>query len=245
MTDKMIAKLESKGARRWSKGSADRLYFRATMLGLELAYYKTGNIRDASFRGRGLSNSEGGRYKAASTYVDLKTGEVVSDYDCLADAARELIAAVQEEAGAEDTDTARARLENAVAARRSVGEAIAYLGADVVTALIDAHLTDGDALAEPDALDDMLNMADDEARRIDYYATQISRAIDARITAKWVSGLTREQAETICGAVGYDGGVTVAGTRIGAQDIVFALWREYHPDDACLSLFALWAPDLN
>lgn len=101
MTDKMIAKLEAKGGKRWINGNMDRMYFNATVLGLELEYYKTGNIRDASFRGTGLSNSMGGRYKAAKTYIDLATGDVHSDFDCLADAVRELIAQAEEEIKAE------------------------------------------------------------------------------------------------------------------------------------------------
>ena len=101
MTDTMIAKLEAKGGKRWIKGNMDRMYFNATVLGLELEYYKTGNIRDASFRGTGLSNSMGGRYKAAKTYIDLATGTVHSDFDCLADAVRELIAQTEEEIKAE------------------------------------------------------------------------------------------------------------------------------------------------
>lgn len=101
MTDTMIAKLEAKGGKRWIKGNMDRMYFNATVLGLELEYYKTGNIRDASFRGMGLSNSMGGRYKAAKTYIDLATGTVHSDFDCLADAVRELIAQAEEEIKAE------------------------------------------------------------------------------------------------------------------------------------------------
>ena len=101
MTDTMIAKLEAKGGNRWIKGSMDRMYFNATAIGLELEYYKTGNIRSASFRGTGLSNCMGGRYKAAKTYIDLATGEVHSDFDCLADAVRELIAQAEAEIKAE------------------------------------------------------------------------------------------------------------------------------------------------
>lgn len=101
MKDTMIAKLEAKGGKRWIKGNMDRMYFNATVLGLELEYYKTGNIRDASFRGTGLSNGMGGRYKAAKTYIDLATGTVHSDFDCLADAVRELIAQAEEEIKAE------------------------------------------------------------------------------------------------------------------------------------------------
>lgn len=115
MTDTMIAKLEAKGGKRWIKGNMDRMYFNATVLGLELEYYKTGNIRDASFRGTGLSNSMGGRYKAAKTYIDLATGDVHSDFDCLADAVRELIAQAEEEIKAE-TDAEEETAETEAAA---------------------------------------------------------------------------------------------------------------------------------
>lgn len=97
MDAKMIAKLEEMGGKRWTKGSMDRMYFNARDLGLELKYYETGNVKDAKFRGAQLSNSDGRRYKAAKTYVDLATGEVHSDYDDLADVAREMIAKAEQE----------------------------------------------------------------------------------------------------------------------------------------------------
>ena len=119
MTDTMITKLEAKGGKRWIKGNMDRMYFNATVLGLELEYYKTGNIRDASFRGTGLSNSMGGRYKAAKTYIDLATGDVHSDFDCLADAVRELIAQAEEEIKAENPAVAEEETAETEAAAMS------------------------------------------------------------------------------------------------------------------------------
>ena len=104
MTNKMIAKLESKGGKRWIKGNMDRMYFNSSVLGLELEYRKTGSICDASFRGKGLSNTMGGNYKAAKTYIDLETGDVCSDFDDLADAVRELIAQAQAEIDAESPE---------------------------------------------------------------------------------------------------------------------------------------------
>ena len=98
LTDERISALEEKGFKRWTKGTIDRLYINATMLGLECDYYHTGNISGAWFKGERISNSQGYRYKAAKTYIDIKTGRIHSQYDALADAAAEIAGMEGEEA---------------------------------------------------------------------------------------------------------------------------------------------------
>ena len=90
MTENRITELTNKGFKRWTKGNLDRLYINASQLGLECQYYHTGNISSATFRGEHISNSQAYRYKAAKTYIDIKTDRVMSDYDVLADAAAEI-----------------------------------------------------------------------------------------------------------------------------------------------------------
>lgn len=97
LNEKMIAALEKKGFNRWTKGSMDRLYINATLLGLELEYYKTGNISSAYLNGERISNSRGYEYKAAKTYIDIATGKVFSTKDALKDAAQEILDAVVNE----------------------------------------------------------------------------------------------------------------------------------------------------
>lgn len=96
LTEKTIAALEAKGFNRWTKGNMDRLYINATHLGLELTYYKTGNISSAYMNGERISNAQGYRYKAAKTYIDIQTGEVHSDRDDLKEAAQELLNSVDD-----------------------------------------------------------------------------------------------------------------------------------------------------
>ena len=91
MTEQQIQNLMAKGFKRWTKGNLDRLYINATQLGLVLTYYKTGNIRTAEFQGDSISNSEGGRMKAAKTFIDVKTGRAYSDNNTLKTAAEELM----------------------------------------------------------------------------------------------------------------------------------------------------------
>ena len=85
-----IEELEELGFKRWQKGQFDRLYINADKLGLECRYYKTGNIKSAWFGGEEISNSEGYRMKAAKTYIDVATGEVISTNSTLRKAAMEL-----------------------------------------------------------------------------------------------------------------------------------------------------------
>lgn len=91
MTDELIKKLEDVGFTRWTKAGHDRLYVNAKVLGLEVDYYKTGNVKWAAFRGVEISNSEGRRMLNDKTYVDVKTGRVFSTCPKLAEAAEELI----------------------------------------------------------------------------------------------------------------------------------------------------------
>lgn len=60
---------------RWQKGSMDRIYFSDLhkFAGLELSFYKTGNISSATLNGHSISNSEGRRMymKFISSYCKL------------------------------------------------------------------------------------------------------------------------------------------------------------------------------
>ena len=91
LNDKIIAALEKKGFNRWTKGNMDRLYINASMLGLELTYYKTGNVSGAWFNGEEISNTRGREYKEAKTYINIETGAVISSVSTLKDAAQELL----------------------------------------------------------------------------------------------------------------------------------------------------------
>ena len=76
LNEKQIAALEAVGFKRWTKGSMDRLYINAETLGLELDYYKSGNISGATYRGETISHTRGGEMKSAKTYIDIATGEL-------------------------------------------------------------------------------------------------------------------------------------------------------------------------
>ena len=95
MTNEKVEALEKLGAKRWTKGSYDRLYIGAKVLGLECSYYKTGNVKDATFRGDSISNCEARRLMYAKTYIDIATGTLYSDNDKLKAAAAELLASVE------------------------------------------------------------------------------------------------------------------------------------------------------
>jgi len=98
LNENTIKALENKGFKRWTKGNLDRMYINASQLGLECSYYKTGNISAAYFNGELISNSQGYRYKASKTYIDIKTGRVFSDYTTLKEVAQELLDSVTDEA---------------------------------------------------------------------------------------------------------------------------------------------------
>ena len=91
LNESTIKALEEKGFSRWTKGNFDRLYISASTLGLECGYYKTGNIKWAEFDGERISNSQGYRYKAAKTYIDVKTGRLYGGIDVLKGKAQQIM----------------------------------------------------------------------------------------------------------------------------------------------------------
>ena len=86
-----IDELTALGFNRWQKNGMDRMYINASALGLDCCYFKTGNISDATFRGKSISNNEARSLKAAKTYIDLKNSMIVSDSCRLAAAVAETI----------------------------------------------------------------------------------------------------------------------------------------------------------
>ena len=78
LSENVINKLLEMGGKRWIKGTMDRIYFNCSCLDCEFDYYKTGNIKAAYHKGERMSNADGGRCKAAKSYIDVKTGEATS-----------------------------------------------------------------------------------------------------------------------------------------------------------------------
>lgn len=72
-------KLYEIGGREWQKGSHHRIYFGAKalkeLIGLEVKYYKTGNVADAFLNGERISNSEARRILGTRGYYDVVAGE--------------------------------------------------------------------------------------------------------------------------------------------------------------------------
>lgn len=79
------------GGKRWQKGTMDRIYFNAPALGLECEYYKSGNVRSATFNGEDISNKKAGGMLFAKSYIDVVTWEPHSTMPELEDSLRELM----------------------------------------------------------------------------------------------------------------------------------------------------------
>ena len=131
LNETTITALIAKGFSRWTKNGKDRLYINARDLGLTCTYYKTGNIHTAEINGVYVSNSEARRMQYAKTYIDIATGEVVSDNDTLQAAAEAILTetiAETTETIETDTDTnTDTTTEEATTMTRA--EAIAYIRA--------------------------------------------------------------------------------------------------------------------
>ena len=81
LTEKQIAKLESKGFKRWTKGDYDRLYINAYNIhGIDTNWKKNGK-KTLTINGEELSYTKSAELSYAKIYIDVKTGEVVADWD--------------------------------------------------------------------------------------------------------------------------------------------------------------------
>ncbi len=72
-----IEKLKKIG-NEWTKGHHHRIYFNgsfAKAIGLERAYYKTGNISSAYLKGNKISNREAGNLTVGKVYFDVNAEE--------------------------------------------------------------------------------------------------------------------------------------------------------------------------
>ena len=113
LTDSQIATYEAHGFNRWTMRDMDRLYINAKDLGLEVEYYKTGNVKNARWNGVHISNADARRLLSSKVYVDVKTCKLsvttsfdLSDAMSLEEAAKRAVAEVEAELFAPATETA-------------------------------------------------------------------------------------------------------------------------------------------
>lgn len=245
MSDKMIERLAKKGFNRWTKGNMDRMYINASQLGLACSYHSTGSIKNATFCGDSISNSEARRLKADKCYVDLKTGTITANNSRLSDAAQSLIdeAAAEieaEEAAAKAEEKKEEEPMNAdtydtfrAAVNERNDELIPYVGDAAATEVLEetARIWDsGESLST-----EYPNAFYPEKRQDDSpkeWAAAVQYAIhklEKLARQQFAAGLTREQAIAICTAIAPHGKVTVAGVSHD-MDSLKANWNAAHPE---------------
>lgn len=76
ITNEIIAKLESKGFRRWTKGNMDRLYISASDYGVEFDRYSNGRVSGGEFAGEQFGAYEARNFVSSKVYIDVKTGKL-------------------------------------------------------------------------------------------------------------------------------------------------------------------------
>ena len=92
--ERLVAKMEAVGFKRWTKNGMDRMYINASRLGLETRTYKSGCISYAAWKGEEISHRRGGALSSAKTYYDLKDGKLHGTEQMLLEAAEELLSSI-------------------------------------------------------------------------------------------------------------------------------------------------------
>ena len=81
-TMELITRLVEAGGKEWTGGTNHRVYFKPErILGLEIEKYKSGSLRNVTLAGERVSNSKAGKIINSKLYVDVTTGEVVTDLE--------------------------------------------------------------------------------------------------------------------------------------------------------------------
>ena len=110
--EKLVAKLEAHGWKRWTKDAKDRMYVDAEKLGLKVQKYGSGAVKRAEWDGEKISNRAGAAMLHAKTYLDLTDMSVHSDDSDLFAAAEAIIGEIrasleeEEEEKKEEKETA-------------------------------------------------------------------------------------------------------------------------------------------
>lgn len=128
-TEKLIATLEEKGFKHWTKGDKDRMYVDAEKLGLKVQKYGSGAVKRAEWDGEKISNREGAAMLHAKTYLDLTDMSVHSDDSDLFAAAEAIIeeirASLEEEEKQEEKEAAMSTTAT-VTAMQELYQGISY-----------------------------------------------------------------------------------------------------------------------
>lgn len=78
----LIERLVAAGGKEWIGGTNHRVYFKPErILGLEIEKYNTGSLRNVTLNGERISNNKAGKIINAKLYVNVTTGEVVTDLE--------------------------------------------------------------------------------------------------------------------------------------------------------------------
>lgn len=90
--DEKLQTLINAGGKLWEKNGMSRIYFNASLIGLDISRYKTGNISSATLNGDSISNSEAGRIEMIKIWFDAKDGQFhTSDLSGLRSSSREAV----------------------------------------------------------------------------------------------------------------------------------------------------------
>ena len=79
ITEETIAKLESKGFRRWTKGRYDRLYINPKSYGVEYTYYKSGKVEGGTINSERFGACEARCFEGTKVYIDVTDGTLHID----------------------------------------------------------------------------------------------------------------------------------------------------------------------
>ena len=83
--------IEAIGGSRWTKGDKDRVYLNADawmpMIGLDIDYYRSGNICAATLNGEAISNRRAGQLSTVKVYWEH--GDIHTDLRRVAGSARQ------------------------------------------------------------------------------------------------------------------------------------------------------------
>lgn len=109
---------------------------------------------------------------------------------------------------------------------------VQYAGYEDVDLLVAEQVDDAGELLPPDVLEIALRRDLAPDARLEKRAEELWRAITQDVISRWASTLSKEQAQTLCETIGYQGTISlVCDSVVIPMPDLPRIWGKYHPDE--------------
>lgn len=114
-----------------------------------------------------------------------------------------------------------------------------FIGEEEADQLISAYVDD-DGNLSPHPIIDMIFSSENAEEKLQRNIDILWSELTDKALAKWYKGLTKDQAQTLCEAIGYQNQIRLCGVADIPMSSFPEAWKRYHPDEGFLPIEDEW-----